>query len=270
MEAALLKELQALIIAAGTAAPEDTTLVPSNMNVIRNELYADYPFRSRGLFETGSMKDFNKYYARHGTTGGDRADVFIDTEEGFAATYFDRFSEGKPGWAENKAVLKLDRTPEFIELHDFVSDAHNQRQTLEFIADMSQFLSFTGNEDREIKNGLVDQALRSMKKRDETIVTNNVADFAESGSVMNEVNIASSTDNLPIFMTVKLPTYDGFDDHTRVYRVSINLDDLTIRFKQIQRHLVIEQIKSEMLRRLGEAVNEENIFCGSYVSLQKP
>lgn len=268
MEAKVLKDLQELFAVAHAKTPPDTTLLPGNTHLVRDEIYMDAPLRSRGLFETGNINDFNKYYEAN-ITPSDMADVFIDTAEGYASTHFDRFVQGKPGWSEDRAVLKLDRTPEFEELDSFVVDAHTQREAVDFISDMSPFLVFTNSNEETVATGLVAQSFSSLKKSDDTAITNTIGDFGESGSVLNDVNISSPTDNLPTYMIVKLATYDGFDQHTRIYRISINLENLSIRFKQVRRHLVVEQIKFEILRRLGAVVPDGNMFCGNYESTQK-
>lgn len=264
MEAKALEALQAMFSAAQSNVPANTTMVMNNCELQSNEQFADHPTRARGTFKTPSMVDFCHYYALNNLKDVP-AQVFIDPVKGYARVAFDRLIPSGPGWSDNKAVLDLEHTDEHLTLCSFINDRrHTQREVVDFISDMRPYITFYNGKEEIINTGLAAQAVSQLKKTDTNQVVSDIGDFEESGSVMNEVKISSSTDNLPSMMSTNMPTFDGFSDHLRMFRISINPESLALSFSEVRKHLVNEVIKQEFIERITETIDKKDIFNGKY------
>jgi uncharacterized protein YfdQ (DUF2303 family) len=244
----------------------DTGMIalPDNFKLHDLEKYRDRRRRFRGHLQTNSLADFVGYTGSAGDAGdgAPRAKVFIDADKLSATAFYDLGTINSPEHAEHTSTLALEATAPYAALLAIDGKRLDQRTLIDWIEDWAEYLSPYGadpGEPKPFSSALA--AIREVKITQKRETENNVGDFKQSRSVLEDVE-ASAKQGLPGGFLFRTEPYTGLP--SREFRVRLALlsgDEakplLSLRIIRLdlEKQEIAKDFKAELLRELdGKAV----------------
>jgi len=246
-----------------------TIALPDNFKLHDLEKFKDNRRRFRGALTTSSLSDFVQYVEKHRAEVA-TTKVFVNADSLAAEAIFDLGDIEFPGHAEHTATLKLDATAPYAALLNIDGKRLDQRTLIDWIEDWQDYLRPYGDHPDDVKPfSAALAAIREVKitKRRET--DNNVGDFKQSRSVLEDVE-ASSKQGLPGGFVFTTEPYTGLP--VRQFRVRLALlsgdEDkplLSLRVIRLdlEKQEIAKDFKSVLFRELGE---KADLYIGTFKS----
>ncbi|WP_202842058.1 DUF2303 family protein [Luteimonas saliphila] len=244
----------------------DTGMIalPDNFKLHDLEKYRDLRRRFRGHLQTNSLADLVQYTLRQAAdpTAESDVQVFIDADKLAATAFYDLGTTAAPEHGEHTATLSLEATAPYAALLAIDGKRLDQRTLIDWIEDWAEYLSPYGADPGDPKPfSAALAAIREVKITQKRETDNNVGDFKQSRSVLEDVE-ASSKQGLPGGFLFRTEPYTGLP--SREFRVRLALlsgDEskplLSLRIIRLdlEKQEIAKDFKTELFRELdGKAV----------------
>jgi len=248
----LLQQSQAITAACTEAADAIRTdgivMLPSNFQQHDLEAFMPLRRRARGTMETNVISDFAAYVKDHKHDG---ATVFVDSSEMKAVAVLNLGTPEKPGHADDKSVLGLDRTAAYNALRNIATgQATRQAQVAEFLEDWSDAITCS-NEHGAIDPRHAIAAVRKLTIESMRKLEASEQQLSASKSTFESV-LATSADPIPTTITFSCEPYKGLAQRAFSMRLGIvttgDKPSITLRIIKLEQHA------EDMARELAELV----------------
>ncbi|MEY2864502.1 MAG: hypothetical protein RLY58_2209 [Pseudomonadota bacterium] len=228
--------------------------------------------RFRGLFRTSSLTDFVANILSR-----NKKDVrgFIQTKDQLSCeAIFNLGNEIDAGHADDKAVLLLEKTPEFAAAVALLGNKLSQKTLATFLEDwrhcVTAHVSDPHDPDAgstEITIGKAITAIRSVTISSSTEVESKVTDVSYTRSAMENIEAKSKENSLPSHLKIKTTAYPDMPIREIQLRISINTGDSTPFFSMhfVGQQAFMEQVGQDFKDRLVTDLSGTGVFLlGSF------
>lgn len=215
LEVGLIRDL----IATGIQPVDRAVIVPTGYQLTDIEKFEKSPYRLRGSFNTRDLAEFGDFVRAEGNEA--RTAIFVDPDNFQAVARFDHGNMADPGWAEFRARLSLQKTPEY-EAFLSICDGQPMKQEplVDWILDWRDGLEFTASQDIDDFDPMpLAAALQSIRKLETSIgkaQTHQSGDLAAQRTTLEHARISSEP---PARMRMRLAPYREFGDTTLTARM---------------------------------------------------
>lgn len=229
----------------------DISALPSDYKVHDLEQYLTFRRRARGTMSTSSLSSFSKYCTNHADNG---ATVFVDKDAMSACAILNLGTPESPGHADNKAVIKAERTAAYRALGAIANGAGRaQKEVAEFLEDWPEYIKCF-NESGAIKNSQAIAAVRKITIDSMRKLESEEKSLGASKSAFESVQ-ASSNEPLPTTIYFECIPYDNFEQRLFVMRLGVLTGEATPKVNL--RIVKAEQAAEEMAAELASKVSDE-------------
>ena len=231
--------------------------VPNDYRLVDLEQFDAGRRRFRGMLVTDSLEDFAQYVKDN--KGGQG---FILAQKMKATVFFNLGNAEDAGHADWRAALELPTTPAYAALLDFMDDAHNQQDTIEFLEDWAFNLSgFTEAEDglrERIDLKKIVRAVRKLEIKETSATGTTQEQYRVAQSHLNSVE-ASSTEGLPDGLTFTTAPYLGLSVRTFTLRLSILTGGRApaLKLRIVGHEQAKEDMAQEFKKVLAESIGKD-------------
>lgn len=250
-----------------TAAIEQSegtvTALPSDYKLHDLEPYLSNRRRARGTMGTTSIQSFASYTknnCEHGST------VFIDSDSMSATAVLNLGTPDTPGHADNKAVLKAEKTAAYRALISIATgQGKAQKDVAEFLEDWAENVKCR-NDAGDIKTSQAVAAVRKVTIESMRKLESEEQSLSASRSAFESVQ-ASSKEPLPTHILFSCEPYNGLEVRFFELRLGVLTGEATpkinLRIVKAEEHQ--EQMADEMGAKINEAIdNTMPVLMGSY------
>lgn len=185
-----LQHLESLALAAHSHKHTDikTALLPSGATVVSLEKFMAHPERTRAIYTTSHPSDLQRYLITYGT---ELTALFIDIAKLEACAIIDYGTPVLPAWGNHRALLKLQRTPEYNALLKVCSIRQTQRELIEWLEDWATTISLFHDE-TQLALGPAIHAIRKLDVKKINNIVQKDDDFHRSISAMESIELQQS------------------------------------------------------------------------------
>lgn len=244
---------------------EDRAVValPEKFDTRDLEQYLPNRRRARGTMATRAAEDFAEYVKAHKEEG---ACVFVSQDAMKSVAVLNLGTPEKPGHADNKAALVLEKTSAYASLLTHASGrAMTQSGVAEFIEDWAaQIQCF--NDDGPIVIAHAVAAVRKMSIEAMRKVESAEQSLSASKSSFEQVS-ATSKDPLPTFIHFTCEPYHGLESRTFVMRLSVitsnDKPSISLRIIKLEEHQ--EAMAKELAELTRKALRENQYSATSLI-----
>lgn len=210
--------------------------LPEKFKLHDLEQYLPNRRRARGTMTTASLASFATYTKEHTETG---ATVFVDQNTMSATAVLNLGQPTEPGHADNKAVIKLEKTAAYAALTAIANGAgRSQKEVAEFMEDWSNCVS-CWNESGEIKTSQAVAAVRKITIDSMRKLESEEQSLGASKSAFESVQ-ASSKEPLPGTIRFLCVPYDDIGQRIFTLRLGVLTGEavpkVNLRIIKIEEH----------------------------------
>lgn len=255
---------------------EGVMALPDKITLRDLEGYMPYRRRARGVMITSDMDSFKEYTLTHKQDG---ATVFVDANDMSAGAVLNLGAAGDiPGHADNKALLKLEKTAAYKALIAIADgNGRTQKGVAEFLEDWANALncfSLNPAEDAPpvgVKNGRAIAAIRNLSIESMRKLESNEQALSASKSVFESAR-ATSAETIPTFIHFSCVPYQGLCQRTFVLRLGVltgeSVPKITLRIVNEEEHK--ESMALELVDHIKHSFDDGNgfvlpVLIGSYM-----
>jgi uncharacterized protein YfdQ (DUF2303 family) len=237
--------------------------LPEKFDTRDLEQYLPNRRRARGTMATSAAEDFAEYVKAHKEEG---ACVFVSQDAMKSVAVLNLGTPDKPGHADNKAALVLEKTSAYTSLLTHASGrAMTQSGVAEFIEDWTaQIQCF--NDDGPIVIAHAVAAVRKMSIEAMRKVESAEQSLSASKSSFEQVS-ATSKDPLPTFIHFTCEPYHGLESRTFVMRLSVitsnDKPSISLRIIKLEEHQ--EAMAKELAELTRKALRENQYSAASLI-----
>lgn len=234
-------------------------MVNKEFNVVDLERFQEGRRNYRLKYSTKSLTAFCAYCTRETERQDLKAtDVltFVDSERSAAVTVFDLGTPHDPKHGDWKALLSLDKSPEYRALLDVADQRISQRKMCEWIEEWADSLTFGDASNNQVERSKALNALRTVTVKAKRDSESTVQNFSGTQSTMESVEASSRDAALPAFITMHAAPHAHFDEKAFVARISLITSDepmFVIRPQRLEN--IQEEIGEEFVRRIQDQTN---------------
>ncbi len=238
MEQTAVKQIADLAIAAQGNMPVQVddgasiAIVPEGFKIHSTEKFNDFRDRFRGTFATTSIPAFVQYVTDRNNTD---VRTFIDTARGLIAkTIFNLGNEFTAGHADDIALLRLEKQPEFLALERANGQRFRQQDLIDWVDDWADFVT-AHNESGPIPTEKAIRALQKVKIQKGHEVDSQVRDLGYQASVTEKMEATGTDENLPTHFVMRTESFKGLpvEDLKISFRISTKDDAPTFLLRHI-------------------------------------
>lgn len=273
MEEKALKFLQSMILRGDLSDTTDipAVLLPNDMAVQSLETFKDEPTRRRGVFSTHSIEEFASY-TKQAASNKNNMSVFINQDAMQAVARLDHGIGGQlPGWGDHKAIITLNKSPEYSALRELTKSPGVSQETLaHFIIDWKHCLRFGQfNETDDIGEmddmplAIAYQKIRSLSAQASSLAEHKESGLARSSDISTRVAVSSEP---PTLMFMRCIPYDGLQQCLIPVRLSYRVDQrkAEIKLTLIQHARLGNQWGIEFREKVQAHEHLANAHIGTY------
>ena len=263
-----LQEAQAIrdagIALQNSQNTKEVAALPSDYKLHDLEPYLSNRRRARGTMTTSNLVSFGSYVKANQEQG---AVVFVDKETMSAVAVLNLGTPDGPGQADNKAVIKSEKTAAYKALLMYASgQGHAQKEVAEFIEDWAGHIDCFAENGIEIKTSQGVAAVRKITIESMRKLESEEKSLGATKSAFESVQ-ASSTESLPTVIRFVCAPYDEFDQRVFMLRLGVLTGEATPKVNL--RIIKLEEHQEEMAAELAGMVrnefdNEIPVILGSY------
>lgn len=259
---------QAAISLIGNNASHHLAALPSDFKLHDIEPFLENRRRLRGTMETantGSFADYAQANAEEGAT------VFIDQNAMSATAVLNLGTPTSPGHADNKAVLKPEKTAAYKALLLHANGAGNSQKTIaEFLEDWADNCACFGADANPIKTAQAVAAVRKITIDSMRKIESEEQSLGASKSAFESVQ-ASSKEPLPVLIVFTCQPYADLGAREFALRLGVLTGEATpkvnLRISKMEAHQ--EQMAGELFERIeAQFGGEIAIRIGTYQRAQ--
>jgi len=232
-------------------------LVPDGFNMKNLESYMPNRSSYRFNFDTKSIDDFVAYAEEFDQEG---AKCFVDPDDISAKIVFDIGTEEAPLHQEHTAMLKLKKTAAFVSLLRLNGLKLNQRDSIDFIEDFSDFISVVSNTGEAMTVGQAVNSISKITIESARSMTSEMGDFSESLSAMEKAEIKGAN-KFPHILKFTCAPYLGLEKREFEIKISYltggEKPALSFRVMQLEPHQ--EDIANEFKELLVSKLDGKQI-----------
>lgn len=247
---------------------EDTknlAALPSDYKLHDLEPYLPGRRRARGLMATAQLTSFALYVIERAEAG---ATVFVDQKTMSATAVLNLGTSDKPGHADNKTQLTLERTAAYAALLQHASGAgHSQKAIAEWMEDWADNIEAFAADGTPIKTPQAVAAVRKITIDAMRKVESAEQSLSASKSAFESVQ-ASSTETLPTLIMFSCQPYADLDQRTFSLRLGVLTGEATpkvnLRISKMEEHA--EQMATELADLITAAFDDATVpvLLGAY------
>lgn len=247
------------IKASGAQKLPIETLAPVvvlNGKLVNLEEHGAAPVRHRAEFRTSKLAAFIGYAIAASADEDRVANVFVDPDTMSASAFFDLGSASAPQFSNNRAVLGMRKTAEFVALNKVHELKLSQKQAADFAIDWAQNMVFIGPSGEELSHAKALDAFRSITVQTKAETHNEERDTGRTRSSFEEQE-AKSKGVLPAGLIFTAAPYLGLDERDINVRITINTegDKPTVTFRIVGLEKLMEDLGQELSDKLTDALN---------------
>ncbi|ENX03798.1 hypothetical protein F900_00688, partial [Acinetobacter modestus] len=212
MEQTAIEKISQLAIAAQSNMPINVdksasiAIIPNDFNVHSLEKFNQHRDRFRGRFSTSAIAAFIEYIQDRAVTG---VKSFISTKNGLSAeTIFNIGDETSPGHGDDKALLVLEKAPEFEALISIDGSRFSQRDLIDWLDDWADFVK-PHDDNGEVGLEKALRAIRNVKIGRSRDVDSDVRDMGHKLSVTEAAEAEGVVEGLPTHFILTTESYKG-------------------------------------------------------------
>lgn len=274
MDASAINRLEALAVAAaandtiGKHTKYPALALPSGVSIHSIEQFQEHPHRFRSIFKTYIPADFIAYLAEHKS---DSSAVFIDARRHKATAVLDFGGPSNgPEWAEHRAELALEKTPEHEALLKVTGRPLTQRELTDWLEDFSGSVTPQINDDTLPMSKTI-QAIRKLDLKATASRTIEDGDFRAARSSMEQVEVQQGENPLPSGFNLVGQLFSDTLSRSVQIRLSVLTSEpapaLVLRVQAYDK--LMDEIVKEVESRIREAADGVAVYSGT-ISINQP
>ncbi len=261
---AAITEANTALVNAIEVSDGSAVALPSDFKVLDLEPYLSNRRRARGTMGTTSIQSFASYTKNnieHGST------VFVDPDTMSATAVLNLGTPDTPGHADNKAVLKAEKTAAYRALISIATgQGKAQKDVAEFLEDWAENIKCR-NDAGDIKTSQAVAAVRKVTIESMRKLESEEQSLSASRSAFESVQ-ASSKEPLPTHVTFACEPYNGLEVRFFELRLGVLTGEATpkINLRIIKAEEHQEQMADELGSKILDAIdNTMPVLIGGYI-----
>lgn len=248
----------------GTSLGNSLAPLPSDFKIHDLEPFMPNRRRARGSMTTRVLADFAAYIATHKEDG---AAAFIDVASMKATAVLNLGTPGKPGHADNKAVLQLQQTAAYAALRAIAKGMPVSQTTVaEFLEDWGSAIRCS-HDGTTLENNKAIQAVRDITIEALRKLGNTEAQLSATRTAFESVQ-AKGAEQIPTLIEFYCEPYLGLQHRSFAMRLAIlttgDKPTITLRIVKDEEHQ--ERMGEEFAGLIRSAVKDVPVAIGSYSS----
>jgi len=242
----------------------DLTALPSDYELRDLEPYLLNRRRARGLMSTSNLASFVQYVIDNQEPG---AAVLVDQDNMSAVAILNLGTPDEPGHADNKAVVKAEKTAAYTALLQVANGAgFAQKAIAEFLEDWSSCVTCFGEDDALVKNSKAVAAVRKITIESLRKMESEEKSLGATKSAFESVQ-AGSVEPLPALIHFCCAPYAEFEQRVFALRLGVLTGEaapkVNLRIIKLEEHR--EDMAEEFAIRVKNGFNGElPVMLGSY------
>ena len=172
-----------------------SVIVPESYTIRSLEHLHEKPFSFKGTYNTDNIDEFIEYVSKHGDYVNSH--VFIDADSMTANAIIDHGTPTEPQWGRHTALLKLIDEPEYKTLLDKADQLFKQLDFIDFAEEYKDYIRFIDADSQFIDHKEAIKTLRTLKAESANSQTQSTANFSESKSALESLEIKAADRELP-------------------------------------------------------------------------
>lgn len=237
---------------------KDLVALPSDYKLHDLENMLPLRRRARGSMATSSLTAFAAYATAHGDSG---TSVFVDKDAMHATAVLNLGTPSEPGHADNKAVLKAEKTAVYRALlaaADGVGKA--QKAVAEFLEDWAACITCFASDDSKIDTRQAVAAVRKITIDSTRKIESEEQSLGATRSAFESVQ-ASSKDLLPVLIRFDCVPYSDLTERVFVLRLGVLTGEavpkITLRIVKFEEQQ--ESMADELANLIAAEFDDNNI-----------
>lgn len=198
---------------------DNLVLVPEGFELKSTEKWQAQRQRMSASFSFADLDEWAAYIEAQ-QLGEDQAICMIDHQRMSARATLDHGNTTTPLHGEHKAVLTLEKTPEYTALININGERQKQKQLADWIEDWAHCITGESTEAEAMDAKQLAHAVRKITIDATRSVENQVSDFGANRSALEKIE-ARNKDRMPAFIFFKAKPYDDLAQRTFRLRVSV-------------------------------------------------
>lgn len=244
-----------------------SVIVPESYTIRSLEHLHEKPFSFKGTYNTNNIDEFIEYVSKHGDYVNSH--VFIDADSMTANAIIDHGTPSEPQWGRHKALLKLIAEPEYKTLLDKADQLFKQLDFIDFAEEYKDYIRFIDADSQFIDHKEAIKTLRTLKAESTNSQTQSTANFSESKSALESLEIKAADRELPWgfqFLCVPFEALHPVTFTAQLRAVKAG-NEITLKYRLYQaneiRKSITENFKTLLTTSLVDCVN---VFIGKFSS----
>lgn len=262
-----LQESQSIESAATALSDSSNTrelvALPSDYKLNDLEQYLPNRRRPRGTMATANLLSFGIYCSNN---AGNCATVFVDKDTMSACAVLNLGSPDAPGHADNKAVIKAERTAAYKALVAIANGiGRSQKEVAEFLEDWSEYVKCF-NDAGEVKNSQAVAAVRKITIDSMRKLESEEQNLGASKSAFESVQ-ASSKEPLPTTIYFECVPYADFEQRLFVMRLGVLTGESVpkVNLRIVKAEQAAEEMAEELAAKIsGQFAGAMTVVVGTY------
>lgn len=236
--------------------------VPTSVTLKSLEPFHDKRFSFRGTMNTNTLADFAKYCNARLDEG---SEIFVEQKNMCATCIINLGATERPGHANHRAVVALEKTAEYQALLRIADNPLSQRELAEWFEDWRDYIQVFGSDGESLSIIQAIAAVRKITIETARNVGSEVQDFSASRSAMESIE-AKAEIAMPAAMDFKCEPYRGLDERPFTARVSIltGSDSPTFRLRLVRHDAEVEHMANEFAERIRAEITAASVYIGNF------